>query len=172
MRSECVFGNGIPLCPVPCVPISVSVIFWLFHGLLLSHMFFLIFLFYQIHHVRCHSQKTGIQVPQRRSRRSKVVQRLAELDNSSSPTTRRSKQVQDSQSDLSQSSQSQHSQGSQAGTPRSKELKKIIDGTLIEHSELAEMVIDEVHATVCMVKNRSTQIVKCKELGFSDWVIL
>ena len=161
MRSECVFGNRIPLCPVPCVPISVSVIFWLFHGLLLSHMFFLIFLFYQIHHVRCHSQKTGIQVPQRRSRRSKVVKRLAELDNSSSPSTRRIEQRQDSQSDISQSSQSLQSQDSQAGTPRSKKLKKIIDVTPIEHSALVEMVIDDVNATVRMVKNKSTDVVKC-----------
>ena len=45
MRSECVFDNKIPLCPVPCVPTSLSVIFWLFHGLLLKHVFFLIFPF-------------------------------------------------------------------------------------------------------------------------------
>ena len=107
------------------------------------------------------SQKTDIQVPQRRSRRSKVVKRLAELDNSSSPSTRRSEQLQNSQSDISQSSQSQQSQGSQAGTPRSKKLKKIIDVTPIEHSALIEMVIDDVNATVRMVKNKSTYVVKC-----------
>ena len=45
MRSECVFDNKIPLCLVLCVPISVSVIFWLFHGLLLLTCFFSIFPF-------------------------------------------------------------------------------------------------------------------------------
>ena len=58
-----------------------------------------------------------------RSYRSKDVMRLAELDDSSSRTTRRSKQVQDCQSDLLQSSSSQQSQGSEAGTPRLKKIK-------------------------------------------------
>ena len=44
-------------------------------------------------------------------------------------------------------------------------MKKIIH-TSIEHSALIEMVIDEVHDTVCMVKNKSTHIVKCEDLAF------
>ena len=45
MRSESVFDKEIPVYSVPCIPMSVSVIFWLFHGLLLWHRFVKIFYF-------------------------------------------------------------------------------------------------------------------------------